>query len=71
MFVKFAMIKEKHLDGLIAHARYGISADRLEGVNKTKVAKRADYGYRNEDYFFTLIRYFSIPYDRGSAPRKT
>ncbi|MEE1286686.1 MAG: transposase, partial [Ruminobacter sp.] len=27
--------------------------------NKIKVAKRIAYGYRDEDYFFTLIRYKS------------
>jgi transposase len=27
--------------------------------NKIKVAKRIAYGYRDEDYFFTLIRYQS------------
>jgi len=35
------------------------------------VAKRVGYGYRNEDYFFTLVRYLSIPSVRGPSPRKT
>ena len=29
--------------------------------NKIKVAKRIGYGYRDDDFFFTLIRYLSIP----------
>ena len=60
--VKFAMQKEKRLHGLAAHAAFPISTGKLEGFNnKIKVAKRIAYGYRNEDYFFTLIRYLSLP----------
>jgi len=70
--VRFARLKEKRLDGLVAHARHNISTGRLEGFNnKVKVAKRVGYGYRNEDYFFTLVRYLSIPSVRGPSPRKT
>ncbi len=70
--VRFARLKEKRLDGLVAHARHNISTGRLEGFNnKVKVAKRVGYGYRNEDYFFTLVRYLSIPSVRTSSPRKT
>lgn len=60
--VKFAEIKEKRLEGLINHAKHGISTGKLEGMNnKIKVAKRIGYGFRNEQYFFTLIKYLSIP----------
>ena len=60
--VKFAEQKEKRLPGLIAHSIYPISTGKLEGFNnKIKVAKRIGYGFRNEDYFFTLIRYLSLP----------
>lgn len=70
--VKFAELKEKRLDGLAAHAAHSISTGRLEGFNnKIKVAKRIGYGYRNEEYFFTLIRYMSIPAGRSQSPRKT
>ena len=59
--VKFAELKEKRIQGLIAHARFPISTGKLEGFNnKIKVAKRIGYGYRNNDYFFTLIKYLSI-----------
>lgn len=69
---RFARLKEKRQDGLVAHARHNISTGRLEGFNnKVKVSKRVGYGYRNEDYFFTLVRYLSIPSVRASSPRKT
>ena len=60
--VKFAELKEKRMEGLISHAIYPISTGKLEGFNnKIKVAKRIGYGFRNDDYFFTLIRYLSLP----------
>ena len=63
--VKFATQKEKRLPGLAAHAIFQISTGKLEGFNnKIKVAKRIGYGYRDEAYFFKLIRYLSIPYIR-------
>jgi transposase len=65
--VKFAQQKEKRLLGLAAHAIYPISTGKLEGFNnKIKVAKRIGYGYRDDDFFFTLIRYLSIPSVRSS-----
>ena len=60
--VKFAIQKEKRLPGLAAHAIFQISTGKLEGFNnKIKVAKRIGYGFRDEVYFFKLIRYLSIP----------
>ena len=65
--VRFAELKEKRIDGLIAHALYPISTGKLEGFNnKIKVAKRLAYGYRDNYFFFTLIRFLSIP-----LPNKT
>ena len=65
--VKFAQQKEKRLLGLAAHAIFPISTGKLEGFNnKIKVAKRIGYGYRDDDFFFTLIRYLSIPSVRSS-----
>lgn len=64
---KFAEQKEKRLLGLASHAVFPISTGKLEGFNnKIKVAKRIGYGYRNEDYFFTLIRFLSLPSVRFS-----
>lgn len=66
--VKFAELKEKRIDGLVAHAKYNITTGKLEGFNnKIKVAKRIGYGYRDESYFFTLIQYMAIPAVRGTS----
>ena len=65
--VRFAELKEKRIDGLIAHAIYPISTGKLEGFNnKIKVAKRLAYGYRDNHFFFTLVRFISIRF-----PKKT
>lgn len=65
---KFAKLKEKRLAGLIAHAEYPISTGKLEGYNnKIKVAKRIGFGYRNDEYFFTLIRYISLKRKTGEC----
>lgn len=69
--VKFAELKEKRLEGLISHAAHPISTGKLEGLNnKIKVAKRVGYGYRDDDYFFTLVRYMSLPSMFISLPQK-
>ncbi|MFR8500070.1 transposase [Acidaminococcus intestini] len=49
-------------------AKCPINTGRLEGCNnKITVAKRNAYGYKNDRYFFTLIRYLSLPtYDLAS-----
>lgn len=61
--MKFARQKYKRLDGLIAHAKFHINTGKLEGFNnKIKVAKRNAYGFRNLDFFFTYIRFLSIPH---------
>lgn len=61
--VKFARQKFKRIKGLVAHARWQINTGKLEGFNnKIKVAKRNAYGFRNNDYFFSYIRYLSCPF---------
>ena len=70
--VQFAVQKEKRFPGLAAHAIYSISTGKLEGFNnKIKVAKRIGYGYRDDDFFFTLIRYLSIPSVRSPSHKKS
>ena len=70
--VKFAERKEKRLEGLVSHAVHPINTGKLEGFNnKIKVAKRIGYGYRNDDYFFTLVRYISIPHNFMLIPQKS
>lgn len=67
--VKFARLKEKRLKGLVAHAAHPISTGKLEGLNnKIKVCKRIGYGYRNDNYFFTLVRYISLPSSKLKSP---
>ena len=45
---------------------------KLAGFNnKIKVAKRIGYGYRDDDFFFTLIRYLSIPSVRSPSHKKS
>ena len=69
--VRFAVQKEERLPGLTAHAIYSISTGKLEGFNnKIKVAKRIGYGYRDDDFFFTLIHYLSIPSVRSPSHKK-
>lgn len=66
--VRFALLKEARLEGLVAHASHCISTGKLEGFNnKIKVAKRNGYGYRDECYFFTLIRFLSIHRPKKSS----
>ena len=70
--MKFAELKKPRLDGLVAHAKYQISTGKLEGFNnKIKVAKRIGYGYRDDEYFFTLIRYLALPFVRSESLNKT
>ena len=70
--VRFAVQKEKRLHSLVAHAIYSISTGKPEGFNnKIKVAKRIGYGYRDDDFFFTLIRYLSIPSVRSRSHKNS
>lgn len=59
---KFARLKRKRIKGLIAHSKFHINTGKLEGFNnKIKVAKRNAFGFRNSDYFFSYIRFLSLP----------
>ena len=70
--VRFAVQKEKRLPGLATHAIHPISTGKLESFNnKIKVAKRIGYGYCDDDFFFTLIRYLSIPSVRSPSHKKS
>ena len=45
-----------HLDGIIAHATYHISAGKIEDINnKIKTLRRQAYGYRDDEYFFLKL----------------
>ena len=59
---RFSRNKRIRLPGLIAHSMYPISTSKVEGTNnKVKVLKRVAYGFKDDDYFFSLIRYPTIP----------
>ena len=69
--VKFAELKRSRINGLVAHATFPISTGKLEGFNnKIKVAKRIGYGYRDDDYFFTLIRFLALTSVRAESLNK-
>ena len=62
-------MKEKRLPGLIAHAEHNISTGKLEGFNnKIKVSKKIGYGYRDDDFFFLLVRFIPLPAIRQNSP---
>ena len=65
---RFAKLKRVRLHGLIAHSDFPINTGKLEGFNnKIKVAKRIGYGYRDDNFFFTLIRFLALPAVRSSS----
>ena len=67
--VKFSGLKRSRFDGIAAHAVFPISTDKLEGfINRIKVAKRIGYGYRDDAYFFSLIRYLALPSLPSAVP---
>jgi transposase len=49
---------ERETSDKVAHANHHAGTGKLDGMNnKIKVAERIAYGYRDDDYFFTPIRY--------------
>lgn len=55
-FMWFGRLPLNHFEGIIAHATYGISTYRLEGINnKIKTLWRQGYGYSDDDYFFLKL----------------
>ena len=48
---------EPYLPGLLAHCRWRLGTNLVEGINnRIKVIKRVAYGYRDDAYFFLKIR---------------
>ena len=46
----------------VVNASFPVNTGKLEGFNnKIQVAKRNAYGFRNLSYFFSYIKYLSIP----------
>ena len=53
----FAQRLRPYLPGILAHCRYPLGTNLIEGINnKIKVIKRMAYGFRDEAYFFLKIR---------------
>ena len=55
-FTWFANLLERHIEGIVSHATFGISSGRVEGTNNMiKTLRRQGYGYPDDDYFFLKI----------------
>jgi transposase len=53
----FAKKLRPYLPGILAHCRYPLGTNLIEGINnKIKVIKRMAYGFRDDAYFFLKIR---------------
>jgi transposase len=53
----FAQKLRHYLPGILAHCRYPLGTNLLEGMNnRIKVIKRVAYGFRDDAYFFLKIR---------------
>lgn len=53
----FARRLTPYIDGILAHCRWPLGTNIIEGMNNTiKVIKRMAYGYRDDRYFFLKIR---------------
>ena len=60
---------EKHLMGIVYHAKFPISSGKVEGVNNMiKTIRRKAYGYRDTEYFFLKIKLASL---RGAYTYKS
>lgn len=55
-FLWYAQLIEKHIDGIVWHARHPISTGKLEGINQMiKTERRKGYGYPDDEYFFLRL----------------
>jgi transposase len=53
----FAQRLRPYLPGILAHCRYPLGTNLIEGINnRIKVIKRMAYGFRDQEYFFLKIR---------------
>lgn len=71
-FLWFAKMLERHYEGIIAHATYGISSGKIEGINhKIKTLRRQAYGIPDDEYFFLkVIDASHKPYVRNPKSHK-
>jgi len=55
-FMWFYRLLDGHFEGIVAHATYGKSTGKIEGINnKIKTIRRQGYGYPDDDYFFLKL----------------
>lgn len=55
--VRFAKNLKNYLPGILAHCRWPLGTNLIEGINnRIKVIKRMAYGFRDDAYFFLKIR---------------
>jgi transposase len=55
--VRFARRLQPYLPGILAHCRWPLGTNLIEGINnRIKVIKRMAYGFRDDPYFFLKIR---------------
>ncbi len=67
--LSFCNTVEKHLMGIVYHAKFPISSGKVEGVNNMiKTIKRKSYGYRDTEYFFLEIKFASMKVPINSNP---
>ncbi len=56
-FIRFAYRLTALLPGILAHCRWPLGTNLVEGINnKIKVIKRMAYGFHDDAYFFLKIR---------------
>lgn len=59
--LSFCNTVEKHIMGIVYHAKFPISSGKVEGVNNMiKTIRRKAYGYRDTEYFFLKIKFASM-----------
>ena len=59
--LSFCDTVERHLMGIVYHAKFPISSGKVEGVNNMiKTLRRKVYGYRDTEYFFLKIKFASM-----------
>jgi len=55
--VRFARRPRPYLPGSLAHCRWPLGTNLVEGINnKINVVKRMAYGFRDDAFFFLKIR---------------
>ena len=59
--ISFCDTVNRHLMGIVYHAKFPISSGRVEGINNMiKTIRRKAYGYRDTEYFFLKIKFASL-----------